>query len=350
MPETITAIAEERPYAPSWIDRFNDRVRDLPVPAWMFYVIFGLALIAVQLLFLWLEGGLGEMGLMPVVIFNSLFTPFLLGLISLLDRQAVAALQSMRSVLAMAEPELRRYRYLLAHMPRRGAWAAGLGVVIFTILLEQLGTTPVRYAALQQLPLFTFVFQIIDKSSAFLFGIFFYHTFRQLRLVNTIHGHHIRIHLFNLRPLQAFSRVTASTAAGLVVGVYGWMLINPELLSDPWIFGFLLMSTIMAVAVFVWPLYGVHRRMEAAKDKALKEIDLRFEAVFDKFNRGFQEDDFSAVESLQGVIASLDIQHNRIKAIPTWPWSPETAQFAITTIGLPLVLAIIRFFIEQYLL
>jgi hypothetical protein len=222
--------------------------------------------------------------------------------------------------------------------------------VIFTILLEQLRVTPVRYAALEQLPLFTVIFQIIDKSSAFLFGIFFYHTFRQLRLVNTILGHHIRIDLFNLRPLQAFSRLTASTAAGLVVGVYGWILINPELLADPLIFGFLLIITILAVTVFVWPLYGVHKRMEAAKDKALQEIDLRFKTVFAKFDRGFQDDDFSSIEGLNGVLASLELQRNRIKAIPTWPWSPETAQFAITTIGLPLVLAIIRFFVERYLL
>jgi hypothetical protein len=70
---------------------------------------------------------------------------------------------------------------------------------------------------------------MIDKSSAFLFGVFVYHTIQQLRLVNSINVNYIRINLFNLRPAQAFSKVTASTAVGLVAGVYGWLLINPEL-------------------------------------------------------------------------------------------------------------------------
>jgi hypothetical protein len=87
--------------------------------------------------------------------------------------------------------------------------------------------------------------------------------------------------------------------------------------------------------------------MEAAKDKILHEIDLRSEAVFSKFNQGLRDDDYSAIDRLNGTITSLEIQYNRIKAIPTWPWKPETAQFVLTAIALPLVLAIIQFLVEQ---
>jgi hypothetical protein len=47
-----------------------------------------------------------------------------------------------------------------------------------------------------------------------------YHTIRQLRLVDSINSKHARINLFYLQPLQAFSRLTASTASGLVIFVY----------------------------------------------------------------------------------------------------------------------------------
>ena len=158
---------------------------------------------------------------------------------------------------------------------------------------------------------------------------------------------HICIDLFNLGPLRAFSRLTASTAVGLVVGIYGWMLINPELLTDPISFGFTIAITILAVAAFVWPLIGVHRLMEMEKENRLHDINLRFEKVFSKFNQKVQDEDYSALESLNWTIAGLEIQQKRIGAIPTWPWKPETARFTLTAIALPLILRVLQFLIEQ---
>jgi hypothetical protein len=229
-------------------------------------------------------------------------------------------------------------------MPERAAMLAGLAMVVFVILMERLGTVPVVYGTLDRLPLFAVVFQIVDKGSAFL-----YHTVRQLRLIHTIHRHHTRINLFRLEPVQSFSRVTATTAVGLVASVYGWLLLNPELLTDPLIFGFVGVITILAVAVFVLPLLSMHRMMETDKKRRLAEIDRHFESVFSQFNQGLREDDYAVIERLNGTIASLDIQRSRIAATPTWPWMPETAQFTFTTITIPLLLSLLPFFIEQAL-
>jgi hypothetical protein len=125
------------------------------------------------------------------------------------------------------------------------------------------------------------------------------------------------------------------------------MLINPELFTDAVIFGIIVMFTVLAVSVFVWPLYGVHRLVEMEKQRALREIDLQFEAVFAMFNQRFHEDDYSAIERLNGTISSLEIQHRKIEAIPTWPWRPETAGSVLTAIALPLVLRIIQFLVER---
>jgi hypothetical protein len=347
MATTTTANNKERPYKPSWIDRFTNWVEKLPIREWVFYVGLGFVLILSQLLFLWLDGGLQAEALLPVIIFNGLATPFALALIHLLDNQAVTALNSMIPTLEMTEPEFDEFQYKLSNMPSGATLIAGLTMVIIAILIERLSIAPIRYAALVQLPIFAVVFHIIDKSSAFLFGAFIYHTIRQLRLVNTTCLLHVRISLFNLGPLQAFSKLTASTAVGLVVGVYGWVLINPELLTDPVSFGFTWSITILAFAVFVWPLFGVHRLMEMEKERTLHNIDLRFEAVFSKLNQRFLDDDYSAIERLNGTISSLEIQHKRIKAIPTWPWRPETARFALTAIALPLILTILQFLVEQ---
>jgi hypothetical protein len=351
MSETNPVIRTEQAYRPSWIDHFNNWVQKLPVRSLLFFVVAGFMLVVVQVLFLALDGGL-QTTLLPIIIFNGFFVPFLMGLIYLLDRQAVAALDALRPALDTAGEQFQQYRYLLSHMPARAPLFAGVALVVVVILMERLGTVPAAYATLDGLPRFAVIFQIVDKGSAFLFGTFIYHTVRQLRLIHTIHLHHTRINLFELAPLQSFSRVTAITAVGLVTGVYGWLLLNPELLTgpaDPLIFLFVGLMTILAVAVFVLPLLSVHTRLETEKKRQLAEIDRHFERLFSEFNQGLLDRDDPLIESLNGTIASLEIQRSRIAAVPTWPWRPETAQFTLTAITVPLVLSLLPFFLELLL-
>jgi hypothetical protein len=343
------ATGRARPFRPSVIDRFNHWVGGLPLPAWPTFAVFGLVLIGVQLLVLWLEDGLGEAELLPVIIYNGLFTPYLLALIYLLDNQAVSALRAMRSVLDTTAPDFDGREYRLATMRFPVPLVLGLAMVIVVILMELLATTPLRYGSLDQFRVFAVLFQIVDKSSAFMFGVFVYHTVRQLRLVSGINARDVRVDLFDRRPLQAFSTLTASTAVGLLVGVYGWMVINPDLLMDPVIFGFIAIMTVLAVIVFVWPLYGIHRRMAVAKEEALRRIDRRSRALFSAFDERIDAGDYAATEWLNGAITSLDIQHRTIGAIPTWPWRPEAARFLLAAIALPLVLELLLFLIGQAL-
>jgi hypothetical protein len=208
---------------------------------------------------------------------------------------------------------------------------------------------PTRYAALESLPLFSVVFQIVDKSSAFMYGVIIFHTVWQLRLVRAVTSDYMRVNLFNLAPTQAFSRLTASTAIGLAAGMFAWMLLNPDLLANLVSVAFSAGFTALGLAVFVWPLYGAHRRMEMEKTRVLGEIDLLFEQVFSHFHRHLREGDYGAAEKLNGTIASLEIQHKRVSDVPTWPWRPETARIVLTAIALPLTLMILQTFVLQVL-
>jgi hypothetical protein len=60
MAKSTTAMDKERPFKPSWVDCFNNWVKRLPIRAWIFFVVIGSALILVQMLPLWLEGGLQD--------------------------------------------------------------------------------------------------------------------------------------------------------------------------------------------------------------------------------------------------------------------------------------------------
>lgn len=350
MADTPTEISSETwLYNPSWFDRFNNWINNLPVSVWTFHLSLGVGLVIIQLLFLWLDRGLYAGELLPVIIFNGLAVPLLLVLINLYDNQAVNALSILKPVLETSEEEFKHYEYKLANMPILPPLVAGSILTVFTILTPLVTIDPVRYAALEELPVFRIVYHIIDKGSAFLFGVVIYHTIRQLRLVNLINSCYIRINLFQLRPLQAFSSLTASTSLGLVIFVYAWMLINPDLLTDPVLFGFALIITILVVIVFAWPLWGVHKLIENEKQKTLHDLDHQTEDVFEKFNQYLHDGDLVAAEKLTGTISSLEIQHKRISTIPTWPWSSETARLALTAIALPLILMILQYFIFQVL-
>jgi hypothetical protein len=338
---------EAQLYRPSWIDRFTHWVDGIPVRAWIFYVVFGFVLILVQLLFLWLENGLRSDELLPVIFYNGLATPFLLALIHLLDHQALTAVNSMRPVMEATDSEFEQYKYSLANMPFLQPLIAGLSIAIIVTLMPLVTAEPIRYAALEGMPVFAVVFHIIDKSSAFLVGVIIYHTFRQLKLVNSISCGRIRINLFFLGPLQAFSRLTATTAVGLLVFMSLWMLINPDLLADPVNIGLTAVFAILTISVFVLPLYGVHTLMEAEKQRLLHTLDQHFDIAFTRFNKGFRDDDHAAIERLNRTISSLEIQHRKIEAIPTWPWRPETARNVLAAIALPLLLMIIQFLIER---
>jgi hypothetical protein len=346
----MTVKEQGKPYTPSWVDRFTAWVEKLPMPWWLFYVSLGFGLILIQVLFLWVDGGQVAAGLLlPIIIFNAVLNPFALALIYVLDHQAVVALDTMKPSLRMIEQEFSGFRYRLANMPAGPALITGLLLMVFAILMERLWVEPVRFAALETLPLFSIVFHIIDKIPAFLLGVLTYHTVRQLHLVNTINSNYVRISLFNLRPSQSFSKLTASTAVGLMVGIYGWMLINPDLLGDPVSLGFVGLFTLLGVGVFVWPMWGIHRLIDSEKAKALSEIDQDFEQVFTKFNQLLQDKDYTMSEGLNGTMAGLVTMRRRISEIPTWPWRAETARFALSAIVIPMVLAILQFIVLRLL-
>jgi hypothetical protein len=320
-----------------------------PGGVWGFYTGLAIGLIIVQMLFLWFEADGLQTDLVPIIVFNSFFTPFLPALIYHLDRQAMSAMVTLSPGLELDGSELRLWKYRLTNMPAIGTLLVGIGMTVFVITMENVSAVPIRYSALKQLPTFSVVFHIIDKSSAFLFGVVIYHTLRQLRLVSKLNSDYIRIDLLNLGPWRAFSNLTASTAVGLLVGVYTFLIINPDLLEDPLGYGFLLLMTFLAVMVFVWPLYGIHRRMRSAKEKELHAINLRFQALFLRFNDLLEKDDIPGVEQLTGPISSLEIQYKKIEAIPTWPWRPEAIRSVVTAIALPVLLMVIQLFVERVL-
>jgi len=341
--------SKPQPYAPGWVDRFTDWVARLPGPSWLFYLGLGLVLLLVQVIVLWIEGASPTATLLLVQGFNAGTIPYLLALFQILDNRAGTALKTLRPALKTSEEEYGRLRCELTTLPARPTLVASLAAVTIMILIEQMWFAPSSYEALAKLPISAAVFHFIDKMGVSIFGAFLYHTIHQLRVVNCIYTEHTRINLFRMRPLYAFSTLTALTAVSLAVGIYGWIAINPDLLSDPISIGITLLITLLALATFVWPLVGIHRLLVEAKERLLGEICLWLEAAMVEWRQRMDSGNLEGMADLYNALAGLEIQQNALKAIPTWPWRPETARWLVTALVLPVALWIIQFALRPIL-
>jgi hypothetical protein len=201
-----------RPYAPSWVDRFTAWVGRLPGPSWLYYLGIGLVLLLVQAIVLWIEGTFPIGTFLPVQGFLAGVIAFWLVLLHYLDERAGEALTTLRPALKASEEEYRRLCYQVTTLPARPTLLASLAILIGFIVIEHaiFRSLPSSFDALATSPISWALLYFIYRLLWWIFGTFIYHTIHQLREINRIFTRHTRINLFRMKPLYAFSSVTAS--------------------------------------------------------------------------------------------------------------------------------------------
>ena len=273
----------------------------------------------------------------------------LLALPPFLDNRADTGLKTIRPALETTEEQYGQLRYQLTTLPARPTLLASLTMAIFILLL---GATRGRDSSIEALatwPISANLFYVLYLIGWWNFGAFLYHTIHQLRVINRIYTRHTRINVFRMRPLYAFSGVTALTAVSLAVPTYGWTALNPDNLSDPIAIGLAFLITVLALAAFVWPLLGIHRLLVEEKERLLAEISLRSETAMVELLRRIDEGKLEGMGDLSEAIASLETEQNALKRIPTWPWQPETVRSLITALLLPLALWTVQYILQRLL-
>ena len=79
----------------------------------------------------------------------------------------------------------------------------------------------------------------------------------------------------------------------------------------------------------------------------LDEVAFRFEATVGELHRRVDEGNLQGMDDLNKTMASLEIEQNLLKEIPTWPWQPETVRLLITALALPLGLWIAQYLLQR---
>jgi hypothetical protein len=336
-----------RPYAPSWLDRFNARLAQLPGPSWAYYLGIWLVLVLLQNVALWVEGAYPAGTFLPNHTAIAALIPLLVALSHFLDNRAGAALATLRPAMEVGEEEYRRLRYRLTTLPALPTLLVSLigvaSIVLLNVILDSFGD----FGGLGAFPISRTLIYLMYVGAWWVVAAFLYHTIHQLRAINLVYTHHTRVNLFKMRPLYGLSGVTALTGVSLTAITYGWMAINPELWDSPISMAVVLPITALAFVAFIWPLLGIHRLLEEEKGRLLDECSIRIQAAIAELHRRVDSQGLEGMDDLNKTIASLQIEKNLLEGIPTWPWRPETVRLLITALALPLGLWFIQYLLQR---
>jgi hypothetical protein len=325
----------------SWFDALVDRVDRLPGPGWLFVVV-ATVLVAVPLHLAELVEG-RPLELHPDLLIGAATLPLFLWLTLALNRVAVRALERLRPALDPAGPPEAAIAADLGRTPNILALPAlaigAVGGVSSVLQSPQNWSVDLAHPGLRLYS--AIVLSVI--TDIFLLGLLG-HVLHQLRVVMRVHRT-VRIDLFHLEPLYAFSTLTAWTAIallGLIVGLIAFLSlsIGTFLLSGAADIALTATISIVVVACFFVPLLGLHGRI--ADVKAARYADAQattgsvIAAVRDKVAAG----ELEAAAKLKDALLAADASVVAILRISTWPWRSETLRGFVSAVLLPIGLFI----------
>jgi hypothetical protein len=170
-----------------------------------------------------------------------------------------------------------------------------------------------------------------------------YRMFRQLREIHRLFRDHTDVKLTRVRPLYAFSRVTALAAIGSVINVWGWSLAQPgQDITNPVSLAEGGFNLVIALAVFAWPLWGAHRLLVEAKEEALVRNAQRKEALLGSLHSEIDGGQFERVQQLNQALTAVSSVGADLAKVSTWPWAPGTLRGLLGTVLLPIALWLIQ--------
>jgi hypothetical protein len=167
-------------------------------------------------------------------------------------------------------------------------------------------------------------------------------------MVEQIHDLVGTIDLWRAKPLYAFSRLSAATGMSFLLVTYYVAAVRPDLVSNSRALELVLACMVpTAIACFILPLRGMHRRLAADKDRALGEVTTRLEAVFLRLHQRVDQEILADADKLNTQITSLTAEYAALGRISTWPWEPATLTGFLTTLLVPTLLWGVQRFLER---
>jgi len=341
-------IGETIPYAPSFLDRFMAFVERLSTPYWLTYLIFFILQSTIWHGLAWIDGWLPAYTFSPILLLFPLWQWMTLAIMTYTNSVSLQALSIFSPLLDVEESELKRLKYEFSTMPSRGVILSGVtwGIVYVIMMYANFDTFNVLYG----LDTFFSTVLLLEGLIAYLTGsAIYYHSFRQLGLVNRTVKMVRQFNLFRLDPVYAFSRVTSLIGVSWMIMLSLTLLLFPIQLVDGLALATLILQVVLGVAAFVLPLWFVHRRLRSEKIRLLAELNRQVESTSARLHRCLDENDMGPVTQLKDAMLGLNAEREVLDEIPTWPWYSGTLTGFLSATVLPIVLFIIQRAIQKLL-
>jgi hypothetical protein len=332
------------------VDRLIDWIERWPGPAWLFYAGLAVALVGLETAVKFADGTYPAR-FHPWHLVLALTGIYYQALIHWLDRMAARILAAFRPIMTVDDAAYTRLAYELTTLPARPT----LGFTALWAAWGALQLTAVPTTLLQALAMYTSPLAVAVELALWVFawwggGALIYHTVHQLSLVSRILTAHVRIDLFALQPLYAFSRLTAVTALGLILVPYAWFSAVPDMLTSsttPLAVIMVLINAALVASTFGWPLWGVHRLLVAEKRSWQAALRARMRATILDLEQCIDSGDRAASTQFKDILDGLVAAEAALDKIPTWPWNPSTIRGLAGAVLLPLVLWLITRVLER---
>jgi hypothetical protein len=346
-PTPSNLVKLEYPYPPGWSNRLNDWIDNMPGTAWIYYfaglLMMGIAVTIAS----WIVGILPVGGLELTSFVYGIYPIYFIALMHYLDDYAKFALERFRPALKMDDTEYRRIEYELTTVPAKGAWLATVIAVVpgTFVTLSDRAAPLIRSGH----PLGLAVIGVPTIFTIACFLILAYHTIRQLRMVSHIYNLATSINIFNAGPVYAFSELTARTGIGLIVFACFTILLSKPDPSD--LFAYVPFTAIVAVAVaaFVLPLRGMHRRLVKEKAQLETWINDGLEVAHGEVQERLQTRNFADVEDLDTMHSILLRLREVAAKLSTWPWQTGTLRGFLSALLIPILVWIITAVLERFI-
>ncbi|MES2209992.1 MAG: hypothetical protein V4515_07370 [Chloroflexota bacterium] len=335
-------------YGPSWVNVLASWMEGLPGPTWVSYgagIAVGVLASSQQV------GGNGTPAqqLLGVAYYGAL--PFAtLALIHRLDGLASRALSAIRPMLQTDDDEFTAMRRELTIAPARPAWILLVAAFVMTIasfIIDPVGSQITGYA-----PLALALRTLWEGLITAIFLILIYHTIRQLRLISSTIDRVATIDLFDQAPLYAMSRLTSTTAIGLILLLLPSLFLLPTAADVSYVIisiGWYSLAVLIAGAAFILPLRGVHDRLVRAKRDLQGEVGRRLSATLVQIHDGVDARDASAMDAAHRALSTLIAERDLVNRIPTWPWSTGALTGFLSAVLLPIALFIAQRALGQFI-
>jgi hypothetical protein len=140
------------------------------------------------------------------------------------------------------------------------------------------------------------------------------------------------------------------TAIGIILYIYLWFATSASGTATigPVEVGLSVSFAAVASATFTLPLLGAHRRLVEEKDRRLAEASSRFEAAITELHRQLDRGRLLQMDPLNKAVATLEIEQNVLRRIPTWPWQPGAVRGLLAALFLPVAVWAIQLFLGRF--